>query len=168
MFNNEFWGFLAKLVSGCLQLFLMNIKCLPNQTKLKYSCKAFLLISQHLKHHFDCCTEAQYVAESQSNNLLFWNSWVVRSAPLIPGVYLCRAERVSTRHVTVEIECNDPPVGPNFWEQDLKNLTLRNLKQASLSHCRCCSQSLWDALWDTRLSRVLRSSKSTWSVAYRE
>lgn len=168
MFNNEFWGFLAKLASGCLQLFLMNIKCLPNQTKLKYSCKAFLLISQHLKHHFDCCTEAQYVAESQSNNLLFWNSWVVRSAPLIPGAYLCRAERVSTRHVTVEIECNDPPVSPNSWEQDLKNLTLRNLKQASLSHCHCCSQSLWDALWDTWLSRVLRSSKSTWSVAYWE
>lgn len=117
MFNNDFCGFRAKPLSGCLQLFLMNIKYLPNPTKLKCSCKVFLLISQHLKHHFDCRTPVQYVAESHSISLLFWHTWVVKSAPLIPGAYLCsssRAERVHTRRVTVEIDYTDPPVGPNF------------------------------------------------------
>lgn len=112
MFNNEFWGFWAKPVWGCLQLFLMNIKYLPNQTKLKCSCTAFLLISKHLKHHFGCHVAAKYVAESHSNNLLFWHTWVVRSTALIHRANL-RCHRAKRAQVTLRIEYTVPPLSTN-------------------------------------------------------
>lgn len=56
------------------------------------------------------------VAESHSNNLLFCHTWLVRSAPLILGAYLCssRAERDPTHSFTLEIDNTAPPICTNF------------------------------------------------------